>query len=616
MLFRDRFDNFALVTRRDDAGKVVKSLRGPVETTYEVTRHCEEASDVAIPLNRMLGNLISPSTHPRRLLRHPFTQANPSFLALTAANKKAMRLPRRPNAHAFALLLAMTLGLSTYAQSLPGKLFFKIKPNPIAIGSEKNIPLYNSKTNDNIYNTFWQQAIKDYRIIQIEKPFKTDDAEVQKIYRVSFESYDSIYSFVKRLQSENYIEYAHPCPVYQKFSTPNDINSRQSWVFQTISMDNAWGLAGNNKSTIAVVDDGVKIDHPDLNIWTNPNEIDTNKIDDDLNGFVDDIHGYDVADNDNDPTPPASQFWTHGTHTSGIAGAKTNNNLGVASVSYNTVSIIAVKCTNQPVVLTNTEDGLDYAIKAGANIISMSWGGKDTSLYKTLHTLIDAAYKKNIILVAAAGNDGEDSVNYPAGFEHVISVGSTGVNDMVSKISNYGNYIDVMAPGDTIYSTVVYSPYYGTLSGTSMSCPLVAGLCGLMLSVKPTLTPDQIEICLKATADNIDSKNNIKYKNKLGAGRINAVNAMQCAINNSIQKKIYNNTITIWPNPVQNILNMSLPNSGKSNLQILDMMGKVVLYTSLNKSASIDLTGYAAGLYMINVYNENGLASCKFLKVE
>ena len=506
------------------------------------------------------------------------------------------------------MMLLMFLSQATHAQHLQGKLFFKIKPN-----FEKEIPLFNSKTNDNIYNTFWQQAIKDYHIIQIEKAFKTDDAEVQKIYRVSFENYDSIYSFVNRLQNENYIEYAHPCPVYQKFSVPNDIQSRQSWVFQTISMDNAWGLAGNNKSTIAIVDDGVKIDHPDLNIWTNPNEIDSNKIDDDHNGFVDDIHGYDVADNDNDPTPPVSQFWTHGTHTSGIAGAKTNNNLGVASVSYNTVSIIAVKCTNTINYLSNAEDGLDYAINSGANIISMSWGGKDTSSYKTLHTLIDAAYKKNIILVAAAGNDGEDSVNYPAGFEHVIAVGSMGVNDIVSKNSNYGNYIDVMAPGDTIYSTVVYSPYYGTLSGTSMSCPLLAGLCGLILSIKPTLTPDQIEICLKATADNIDSKNNLKYTNKLGAGRINAVNAMQCATNNNIQKDIILSGVEIWPNPTNNILNISLPNSTKSNLQILDMMGRTILYTSFTNQAHIDLNAYAAGLYMVNVYNETGIATTKFL---
>ncbi len=565
-------------------------------------------NDEAIPLNSVLDEIKFPSIHPRRLLRRLVLQTR--LLAMTAAYK-GMRLPHRPTHKAYALLLAMTVGIYCQAQHLQGKLFFKIKT-----GFEKEIPLYNKKTNDIIYNTFWQKAIKDYHIIQIEKAFKTQDVEIQKIYRITFEKYDSIYSLVNLLQNENYIEYAHPCPVYQKFSVPNDIQSRQNWVFQTISMDNAWGLAGNNKSTIAIVDDGVKIDHPDLNIWTNPNEIDTNKIDDDHNGFVDDIHGYDVADNDNDPTPPTSTFWTHGTHTAGIAGAKTNNNLGVASVSYNTVSIIAVKCTTQPVVLTNAEDGLDYAISAGANIISMSWGGKDTSLYKTLHTLIDAAYKKNIILIAAAGNDGEDSINYPAGFNHVIAVGSTGVNDIVSKNSNYGNYIDVMAPGDTIYSTVVYSPYYGTLSGTSMSCPQVAGLCGLMLSVKPTLSPDQIEICLKATADNIDNKNNIKYKNKLGAGRINAVNAMQCAMNNNIEKDIILSEVEIWPNPAQNILHISLPNSTKSNLKILDMMGRTLLYTPFNNQASIELAGYASGLYIINVYNENGIATSKFIKTQ
>lgn len=547
------------------------------------------------------GNLIEPyagqinlTEHTRNeILRHTRTQPYPSFLRMTTA---------------FLLLI---FSINIRAQHLPGKIFVKVKTD-----SQQSIPLFPQHATDYIYNNFWQTLIKDYHIIQIEKPFKTDDAEVQKVYRISFENYDSIYSFCSRLQQEDYIEYAHPCPVYKTFSTPNDIASRQAWMFQTIQMDNAWGLAGNHISSIAIVDDGIKIDHPDLNIWTNPKDIDSNQIDDDSNGFVDDIHGYDVADQDNNPTPPSSQFWTHGTHTSGIAGAKTNNNLGVASVSDNTATIIAVKCSSQPVALTNAEEGIDYAMAAKANIISMSWGGKDTSLYKTLHTLIDAAHKKDIILIAAAGNDGEDSVNYPAGFENVIAVGSTGVNDIVSKNSNYGNYIDVMAPGDTIYSTLCYSPDYGTLSGTSMSCPMVAAACALMRSVQPNLSAKQVEICLKATADHIDSKNNAKYDNKLGAGRMNVSSAMQCAMHNSVSSFSETDGWNIWPNPSGGIFHISHKAVKKGILTVTDITGKLILYIPFVNQADIDLQAYAVGCYYIQIQHEKGCATQRLLKAE
>ena len=131
-----------------------------------------------------------------------------------------------------------------------------------------------------------------------------------------------------------------------------------------------------------------------------------------------------------------------------------------------------------------------------------------------------------ITFVAAAGNDNTSQVFYPAGYNYVISVASTTSSDSKSSFSNYGTWIDIAAPGSSIYSTIPNNTY-GTQSGTSMACPLVAGLCGLLKSYNPALTPDEIENCLDQSADNIDAQNP-SYVGDLGAGRINALGALQC----------------------------------------------------------------------------------------
>ncbi|MEM7035838.1 MAG: S8 family serine peptidase, partial [Bacteroidota bacterium] len=296
--------------------------------------------------------------------------------------------------------------------------------------------------------------------------------------------------------------------------------------------------------------------HQDLapSIWINPGETPGNLIDDDGNGYVDDVNGFDVADNDNDPNPPlgaaTNSVYTHGTHCAGIAGAATDNSTGIASIGFG-VKLIGVKCnfdaTPGP-TLPAAYDGVTYAIAAQPEIMSLSWGGPAYSA--TNQILIDLAYANNIVVVAAAGNSNVNTPMYPASYNHVISVAATDASDVKASFSNFGPTIDVSAPGVAILSTLAGSnSSYGNLSGTSMACPLVAGLAGLMKSANPNLTVDQVDSCLKATADNIDAQNP-GFVGQLGAGRINAFLAVSCALGAPVAHFIVD---TDQPCPGQNV---------------------------------------------------------------
>ncbi len=252
-----------------------------------------------------------------------------------------------------------------------------------------------------------------------------------------------------------------------------------------INAEEAWPITkGSKEIKIAVIDTGVDYNHVDLkdNIWTNQAELNGEKgVDDDGNGYIDDIHGYDFANKDGDPMDDQG----HGTHCAGVIGAD-HNGQGVAGVNSD-VTIVALKFLKSNGSGT-TEDAvlaIDYAIKAGVNIMSNSWGGGEFS--QALEDTINAANEKGIIFVAAAGNSSSNNdtkPTYPACHkaENIISVGSMAGNGKRSSFSNYGaKSVHVYAPGSGIYSTIPKNRYK-SMSGTSMACPFVAGVLGLMLT--------------------------------------------------------------------------------------------------------------------------------------
>lgn len=379
------------------------------------------------------------------------------------------------------------------------------------------------------HETTFYKVLKRWNVEKITRSFQLQHPELHSIFTLTVSNQDT--AEIKLLEEFSFVKYIEAIPDYHSFLTPNDLDSRQ-YNLDVIQAQNAWDIVSDASNVVvAVIDDAVDISHPDLqpNVWYNSKEI-VNGVDDDGNGYIDDVSGYDVADKDNNPRPPASASssnFSHGTHCAGIVSAATNNNTGIASIGYN-AKIMAVKCKPDGSTggsIPAAYLGVEYAIAAGADIMSLSWGG--SSFSQTYQTLFDIAHNQGMVVVAAAGNSNSSSPMFPASYNHVISVAATDQNDVKANFSNYGSTVDVSAPGVNIWSTVPGSSGYDFKSGTSMACPLVAGLCALMVANVPNASPDSIESCLKNSADNHYNKNS-NYTGMLGSGRVNARAALQC----------------------------------------------------------------------------------------
>ena len=275
-----------------------------------------------------------------------------------------------------------------------------------------------------------------------------------------------------------------------------DINATAAWDITT----------GSSNVTVAVVDTGVLYTHSDLsaNIWTNPGEIPGNGIDDDHNGYIDDIHGWNFVAKNADPLDDNG----HGTHVSGTIGATGNNGIGVSGVNWQ-VKIMALKAFDAGggALTSDAVSAILYANANGASVISNSWSG--SYFNQALNDAIDAS---PAVVVCAAGNIDSQHLQpnndlvpqYPASYTspNIISVAATDQNDLLASFSHFGPVsVDLAAPGVNIWSTVNLVETYGVMSGTSMATPHVSGVAALMKSVNPTLTAVQIKNIILSTVD-------------------------------------------------------------------------------------------------------------------
>lgn len=316
-----------------------------------------------------------------------------------------------------------------------------------------------------------------------------------------------------------------PLQYYLHQVTDYDIDAGRAWNSTT----------GDKKIIVAVIDTGVDLDHPDLaaNIWINQKEIPNNHKDDDNNGYVDDVQGWDFVEDDNDPnpTPTSNQFSSivvkHGTHVAGIIGAVGNNAQGVSGVNWQ-VSLMPLRVFNDT-GSSNTADivsAIRYAIKNGAKVINMSYGGEDMSKFEL--EAIQKAQSKGIIVIAAAGNEHKNLNTkpiYPVCYSGVLGVAATDIADQLASFSNYGkDCVQLTAPGENIMSTVYYNPtqgfnnHYEYLSGTSMATPIVSGVSALLYSYDPESSLNTVTESLTATTDKSHSTT---------LGRINAAKALR-----------------------------------------------------------------------------------------
>jgi subtilisin family serine protease len=443
------------------------------------------------------------------------------------------------------ILIMLGLSASSFSQTIDanawdGKIYFKVKNSSMT-------ELQDFHSGHVYSDPFLSTLITKYTITEIFKPFpRLYSQELQKTYQINFLKKDSVLMLIADLEAADYIEYAEKIPIERITAIPpaDPLYTAGQWSLNQINAVGAWNIHPaaastgyfNNNVIVAVVDNEVLTTHQDLinNLWVNPGEL---GADEDGNGYIGDFNGWDAGDNDGNPNPPNPTF-DHGTHVSGIAVGETDNGLGIASLSWN-VRLMAIKGTSDftsPSILTNPWGGVSYAIENGADIINMSWGGPGSSV--TCQNIINYGTSLGIIFVAAAGNSNVDLAAtpfFPAMYNNVITVGSTGTTvnfDEKSTFSNYGVGIDVMAPGWDIMSSVsAGTSSYGLKSGTSMACPLVASLCALMKSYNPNLTAAQITNCITTTCDNISTiASNGSYPGQLGAGRINAQAALQCLL--------------------------------------------------------------------------------------
>jgi len=381
------------------------------------------------------------------------------------------------------------------------------------------------------HNTLSKQFSR-FGVSEIVKHFnpkdKSKEITINQIYRLKISSpFDPIYVSSK-LAKHSEIEWAEPLYLREIVHTPDDPSLPSQYGLTKVQAEAAWNISkGNSNIIVAIVDSGVDWNHEDLaaNIWQNDDPI--NGVDDDQNGFVDDIRGWDFGGldgtGDNDPVEDTP---THGTHVAGISSAVTNNSIGVAGLGYN-LTIMPVKTSRHDLgdgIIAYGYDGITYAADNGADVINCSWGGFGYS--NAEQEAIDYAVGKGAVIVCAAGNDGLNDVIFPAAYDGVLSVGNTNRDDKKDNSSNYGRDLDVCAPGTAIYNTWQSSAQpYRYLSGTSMASPLVAGLAGLVIDQFPNYTPLQIIEQIRVTADNIDNLNP-RFEYLLGSGRINAYKAL------------------------------------------------------------------------------------------
>ncbi len=408
---------------------------------------------------------------------------------------------------------------------IPGTLILKLKPEYRSSARVQGIE--NSQLNAVLQSIGATKVTKKFPLktepATERNAFGAKMADLSLIYEVKYNSSLPIEKVMNALLKTGVVVYAEPKYLPKPLFTPNDPNTATQYFLTKIQAYAAWDIQkGDTNVVIGITDTGTDLDHPDLVGNLKYNYADPiDGIDNDGDGYIDNFTGWDLGENDN---IPAVNVNIHGSHVSGCAAAATNNGTGVASPGFN-CKFLPVKIADATGALTEAYEGITYAADAGCQIINCSWGGGGGGSFG--QDVIDyATINKNSLVMASAGNDNSSGAFFPASYNYVLSVASTSNSDAKSSFSNYGANIDICAPGSNIY-TAMSNNTYGTMSGTSMACPVAAGAAAIILSENPTFNALQVGERLRVTCDNIYGipSNNV-YQNQLGKGRINMFNAL------------------------------------------------------------------------------------------
>lgn len=382
---------------------------------------------------------------------------------------------------------------------------------------------------------------------------KLSDAEIQSIvnqaglsikqhiaainyYILSIPSEKSVSTLRHQFETMQGVTVAEPNYIIPLQFIPNDIHFDKQWALNNtgqtgglpeadISALDAWGLGpATSDVIIAIIDTGVDYMHEDLNgnFWHNSSEVPDNGLDDDGNGFVDDYRGWDFVNNSN----KVVDLHGHGTQVAGIIGAIVDNGAGISGLSHN-CRLMPVRAGYKNAIGDAVLESVDaakaiiYAADNGASILNLSWG--DTSRSSLIADALEYAAAKELLIVAAAGNSNTSNFLYPAALNNnaIIAVGATDAQDEKSSFSNYGNWVDVSAPGSSIYTTVLENSY-SLINGTSMAVSHVSAAAALVMGHFPELSTISVKARILRSVDRLVS---LEGKNAT-AGRINAYKAL------------------------------------------------------------------------------------------
>ena len=423
---------------------------------------------------------------------------------------------------------ASSSAISGSAQFTPGELLIRVSPR-----AQAELEYLHAKSPlQKLHDRMGVRSV--YRLFpHVTHP--ESNPNLERIYLLRFQIPVDLYTIKASYAAHPLIEATEFNYVRQTQASeiiPNDPRFEEQWNLSLIDMPGAWAIEkGNPEVIIAVVDTGFDYTHEDLvsQTWINVDEIPDNGIDDDNNGYIDDVHGWDFSqmpssdgnensqNGDNDPIDESG----HGTHVAGIIGATVDNDVGIAGIAWN-CTLMPIRGAGVAGIRDNrSASAIVYAVNNGARVINMSWGGRERSF--VLRDVVDYAYARGVLMIAASGNESEGDSIFPAGYRKVISVAATEQHKQKFYQSNFGASIDIGAPGNVILSTHINNRYR-TLSGTSMATAHVSGVAGLIISKRPSLTHEEVRQILISTADPITESPEL-----VGAGNLNAARALMAS---------------------------------------------------------------------------------------
>ncbi|MDH5187273.1 MAG: S8 family serine peptidase, partial [candidate division WOR-3 bacterium] len=407
---------------------------------------------------------------------------------------------------------------------------------------------------------------KNYQLEKIHQaypnPNPNENAKrfgIDLIYLFTFPEATRMVDLVNAYRNCPAIEHADPNSVYQLDYIPNDSLYYNQWHHQNLQCERAWDIThGDTNAWLGIIDDGVDWEHLDIedNLWINyeedinhngrydpyaPPAGDLNNVDDDANGYTDDVIGFDFLYWDSDPMPTDPYNDTHGTLCFGAGCAVADNTRGVAGIGFG-ARAAGLKCGEGSSIFTYYAIiAIGYAADNGAFAISMSWGGSGVN--PELNNMIQYAWSLGCVLMGSAGNTySGGQLRYPAGYDHVIATAASDQIDRRSiwfggEESNYGAWVDLAAPGTDVWTTNTRNHYAGDFAGTSAASPCVGGLAVLLKSAYPSMTNAE---CTTRIFQSCDSMPDSTYRlGLLGWGRINAGKAVHQPIRCFLQMTDY-----------------------------------------------------------------------------